>query len=84
MVTLHVVVIVKLRPYAASQHQTDWDLRVVLAKRPIGAAYLVMLENREYLVGLVGEARKAPDLTRGRLCRLDDELAVLMRPLILK
>lgn len=72
--------VVILKPYAASQKQTGWELRTVLTRRPIGAAYIVMLEDRRYACGIVGETRLSPIYTRGMLGVLDDELSLLIRP----
>lgn len=73
--------VVLLQPYAFSQKQTNWELRTVLTRQPIGAAYIVMLASRQYAFGIVGETRLSPLYTRGMLAVLDDELALLTRPI---
>lgn len=49
------------------------------ARELIGIAYVAMYSHREYAIGIEGETRKSPTLTRGMLHVLDDELAKLIR-----
>jgi hypothetical protein len=70
--------VVILEPYVRSQKQTNWELRAMAAKQPIGIAYVLMLPGRQYAVGVVGETRITPLFTRGAVALLDDELSILI------
>lgn len=48
------------------------------AGRLIGIAYVAMYGRGEYVVGLEGETRKSPTMTRGMLHLLDDELSEII------
>lgn len=72
--------VVLLQPYQGSQHDTERALRALLSdKTIIGLAYIAMRLERQYSVGVAGETKLAPTITRGMLCLLDDELARLIR-----
>lgn len=45
----------------------------------LGAAMVVMLKRGRYFVDLTGTASRDPNLTRGLVCALDDELSRLIR-----
>ena len=49
------------------------------AGKVVGISYVALRQRSEFSVGVAGEARRRPTLTRGMLLVLDGELSALMK-----
>jgi hypothetical protein len=60
-------------------HEARRLLAIALTGKLQGFAFVGALAGGKYILDAVGEAWETPDLTRGRLCMLSDNLGMLAR-----